>query len=322
MNILTRSIVAVSALLLSSTALSAEQCSAISCDCASLPSKSWVDTCTNQEARLIADCVKNKPKAEDAGFCSLHGPAANRLPLSLTVNKSDVIALESIPKANNKVAALYWAIIKDFDAFESNLKRADYEDAKNKLTALSKNVDTLFVLQQQVANSLAADGKAMLAQLAWRDYSADTLSFGSDLYIRAEAILNNYDQMTVALIRDQYRDLGIELMNLSGKVYEQVGFAYANGMRHKHAGQAWKNAAGASSIVMAHNPDKSTAEFYRFQSAARLHRASYHWVIGSGRGSAEESLAESQKFMDDGSEISGLVEEEREMKATRPYWAK
>lgn len=322
MNTLIRSIVAVSALFLSSTALSAEQCSAISCDCASLPSKSWVDTCKNQEARLIADCVKNKTDVNELGFCSLHGPAANRLPLSLKVEKSDIISLEDIPKTNNKVAALYWAIIKDFDSFESNLKKANYDDAKNKLTVLSANVDTLFTLQQQVANSLAADGKGSLAQRAWRDYSADTLSFGSDLYIRAEAILNNYDQMTLASIRDQYRDLGIELMKLSGKVYEQVGYAYANGMRHKHAGQAWKNAANASALVMAHNADKTNAEFYRFQSAARLHRASYHWVIGSGRGSAEESLAESQKFMDDGSAISGLVEEERQVKATRPYWAK
>ncbi len=320
MKTLIRSMLALSALVVSSSVLSAEQCSAISCDCDSLPTKSWVNTCKNQEARIIADCVKNT--SSELGFCSLHGPDANRLPLALNIQETEVIALEEIPKQNNKVAALYWSIIKDFESFESRLKKSDYETASAKLNTIKVNVETLFGIQQQVASSLVADKKDMLAQLAWRDYSADTLSFGSDFYIRAEAILNSYDEMTVTRVRDQYRGLGVELMELSGKVYEQVGFAYANGMRHKHAAKAWKNAASASALVMAHSDDKLSADFNRFQSAARLHRASYHWVIGSGRGGAEESLAESQKFMDDGSSISSLVEEERQMKETRPYWSK
>lgn len=320
MKTLIRSIFALSAMAVSSLAISAEQCSAISCDCNSLPSKSWVDTCKNQEARIIADCVKNT--SSELGYCSLHGPSANRLPLALKLKETEVIALEEIPKLNNKVAALYWSIIKDFESFETRLSKSDYESAQTKLNVIKANVETLFTIQQQVANSLIADKKDMLAQLAWRDYSADTLSFGSDFFIRAEAILNSYDEMTVARVRDQYRNLGVQLMQLSGTVYEQVGFAYANGMRHKHAAKAWKNAASASALVMAHSDDKSSAEYNRFQSAARLHRASYHWIIGSGRGGAQESLAESQKFMDDGSSISGLVEEERQMKETRPYWSK
>ncbi len=304
----------------SSTAFSAEQCSSISCDCASLPTKSWVETCKNQEARLVANCVKNT--SAELGFCSLHGPLANRLPLSLEIEEKQALALEEVPKLNNKVAALYWAIIKDFESFESRVKALDLDAAKAKLDIVSNNVDTLFGIQQQVSASLLADKKESLAQLAWRDYSADTLSFGSDFFIRGESILNNYDEITVARVREQYRDLGVQVMELSGKVYEQVGYAYANGMRHKHAAQAWKNAASASTLVMAHNADRDSAHFKRFQSAARLHRASYHWVLGTGRGGAEESLAESQKFMDDGSTISGLVEEERQMKASRPYWSK
>lgn len=320
MKNLIRSIITLCIVGLSSSALSAEQCSAISCDCKSLPTASWVKTCSDQEARIISSCVKKENN--ELAFCSLHGPLANRLPLALEIREQKLLALEDIPQLNNKVAALYWAIVKDFESFENRVKAADYESAKSKLEVVSANVDTLFDVQLQVAGSLAADNKVMLSQLAWRDFSADTLSFGSDFYIRGESILNTYDEMTVAKVRNQYKDLGIQLMELSGKVYEQVGFSYANGMRHKHAAKAWKNAASASALVMAHDGDINSARFYRFQSAARLHRASYHWVIGSGRGGAEESLAASQKFMDDGSELSGLVEEERQIRASRPYWVK
>lgn len=308
---------------LTNTAYSAEQCASISCDCDSLPTKSWIQTCKNQESRIVADCVKNKvTDFNKLGFCSLHGPEANRLPLALNTGNIEAQDVENVPKLNNKVAALYWSIIKDFDSFESSIEKAKYDEAELKLTTLSRNVDQLFIIQQTVGTSLSADGKENLAQLAWRDFSADTLSFGSDFYIRAESILNNYDSINNDAQRNQYRQIGVKLMDLSGKVFEQVGFSYANGMRHKHAGKAWKNAAKASSIIMSHIDSRNDNEFYRFQSAARLHRASYHWVIGTGRGGAEESLAESQKFMDDGSSISGIVEEERRLKESRPFWTK
>lgn len=304
-------------------AFAADQCSSISCDCQNLPTKSWVNTCQNQESRLIANCVKDKK--QDLGYCSLHGPMANRLPLELNVKAIDVelVNIEDVPKLNNRVAVLYWAIIKDFDSLESYLLEHAYSEAEKKLDTINTNAQTLFEIQVQATRSFSAANREALAQMAWRDYSADTLSFGSDFYIRAESILNTYDDVADAASRSRYRDIGLRLMALSGKVYEQVGYAYAGGMRHKHAAKAWKNAASASALVMAHSSaENMPLGFYRFQSAARLHRASYHWVIGSGRGSAEESLAESQKFMDDDSSISSLVEEEKQINASKPFWSR
>ena len=270
---------------------------------------------------MIADCVKTK-KVE--GYCSVHGPNANRLPLELDTKSDKITALEEIPKLNNQVAVLYWSIIQDFESLETAVKESKFEKANLKLDTIEHNVDRLFDIQLMVGNSLNADGKAALAQLTWRDYSADTLSFGSDFYIRAESLLNTYDGRTDAKERDAARDLGLRLMEVAGQVYEQVGFSYSSGMRHKHAAKAWKNAAEASALVMAHTTANTRQthepDHYRFQSAARLHRASYHWVIGSGAGSADESLAESQKFMDDGSSISSLVEQERQIKESKPSW--
>ncbi|MFL0809727.1 MAG: hypothetical protein K6L76_04875 [Agarilytica sp.] len=308
---------------LTHSAFAADQCATVSCDCDNLPSESWVQTCKNQESRIIADCVKNKVKdLNELGYCSLHGPGANRLPLALNLKAAEAQPVEDIPKLNNSIAALYWSIIKDFDSFESSVERAQYKNARLKLRTLNSNVDQLFQFQKTVGTSLSEDGKENLAQLAWRDFSADTLSFGSDFYIRAESILNSYDEISDENQREEFREIGLKLMDLSGKVFEQVGVSYANGMRHKHAGKAWKNASKASSIIMAHSANRSQNEYYRFQAASRLHRASYHWVVGTGRGGAEESLAESQKFMDDGSSISGLVEEERRLKQERPFWSK
>eukprot|EP01026_Neomeris_dumetosa_P073381 TRINITY_DN75448_c0_g1_i2.p1 TRINITY_DN75448_c0_g1~~TRINITY_DN75448_c0_g1_i2.p1 ORF type:complete len:161 (-),score=4.79 TRINITY_DN75448_c0_g1_i2:133-615(-) len=158
MKTLIRTISILCVFCLPSVAFSQEQCSNISCDCSSLPTKSWVQTCQNQEARIIADCVKNKN--ETLGFCSLHGPMANRLPLDLDIKETELFALEEVPGLNNKVAALYWAIIKDFDSFEVDLKKAEYERASDKLKTIENNVNQLFTIQQTVANSFIADKKS------------------------------------------------------------------------------------------------------------------------------------------------------------------
>jgi len=300
---------------------SQEQCSKINCDCNSLPTTLWVQACKSQEAKIALDCVKQKEN--ELSFCSIHGPLANRLPLDLDLKETQRYSLEEVGNLNNRVAVLYWEIMKDFRSFEGHLNRVPLETAKKKLDSVEGNVDALFTYQRQVGNSLISDKRDALAQLAWREYSADTLSFGSDFLIRAESLLNSYDEFVNEETREEVRGLGLRLMKLSGKVYEQIGYAYSNGMRHKHAAKAWKNAADASALVLAHSAGESRASaYYRFQSAARLHRASYHWVIGGGRGGAEESLAESQKFMDDASSISGLVEEQREFRASQPFWQK
>lgn len=325
MKNIVRNVASILALSLSFSALAQNQCAKISCDCQGLPTASWTKTCVDQEARLIADCVKTG--VESGQYCSIHGPMANRLPLDLKVDLAnlELVAVSDIPKLNNKVAVLYWAIIKDFDSFEVQLKQGDFIEAKRKLDTINANVDSLFKAQLEVTESFRKEDKASMAQLAWRDYSADTLSFGSDFFIRAESLLNSYDTITNNNEQENVREIAIKLMVLSGKVYEQVGFGYGSGMRHKHAAKAWKNAADASSLVMAHQSEKvasTNGGFYRFQSAARLHRASFHWLMGSGRGSADGVLAESQKFMDDGSTISGIVEEEKRIQSSKPSWTK
>ncbi len=311
------------ALTLSLSVSAQDQCRKISCDCESLPSETWQKACSNQEARIVANCFKSK--AQTYGYCSLHGPKANAVPLELTLANVTPVSKEEAVKLNNKVAVLYWSLYKGFDQFSKSIEENKADEASDQLKTFAHNLDNLFETQQLVSASLDKAGEKAHAQSTWRDYSSDTLTIATDIFIKAESVLNNYDALSNENEREKMRLLGLDLMNLSGKMYEQVGFAYAKGQRHKHAAQAWKNASKASALAMAHSSDseaEKSHDFYRLQSAARLHRASFHWTLGLGRGSAKEVLAESQKFMDDNSELSSVVDEEAQISETKPYWSK
>lgn len=301
-----------------------DQCRKISCDCENLSTESWQKACSNQESRIIANCFRSPQ--EEYGYCSLHGPAANAVPLALSLQNPAAVSLDETSRLNNKIAVLYWSMYKGFDTLSEAVAQGNAESARVTLQTFEHNLDELFLTQQTVAKSLMAAGANAEAQSAWRDYSSDTLTVATDVYIKAESLLNNYDAINDAAERDQMRLVGLHMINMGGKMFEQVGYAYAQGQRHKHAAQAWKNASKASALAMAHTFNEAdsgkSGDYYRLQSAARLHRASYHWTFGLGRGNAQESLAESQKFMDDNTEISSVLNEEQKMKESAPYWTK
>ncbi|VUD40525.1 hypothetical protein TDB9533_00278 [Thalassocella blandensis] len=312
-------------LLLTSAATSAQQqCRQISCDCDSLSSESWQKACSNQEARIVANCFR-QPQ-EEFGYCSLHGPNANALPLELSLINPTPVTKEEINKLNNKIAVLYWSMYKGFDALSMAIEAGNANEAKTLLVTFEYNLDDLFETQQTVAKSFMASGAIAEAQSAWRDYSSDTLTVATDIFIKAESILNNYDAISDEAQRHEMRLVGLKMINMGGKMYEEVGYAYSKGQRHKHAAQAWKNASKASALAMAHTFNDTdtgkSGDYYRLQSAARLHRASYHWTFGLGRGNAQQALAESQKFMDDNSEISSVLSEEQKLQDSQPYWSK
>ncbi|PCK09947.1 MAG: hypothetical protein COA42_01425 [Alteromonadaceae bacterium] len=305
--------------------LAANQCSTISCDCSKLPTQSWQETCRNQENRLVANCVKNNNAS--IGYCSLHGPQANALPLATNITQVAPATQAQFTELNHKAALIYWSMINDFDYFKRHIEKRRFIAARGALELIDKNSDTLYTLQQKLSSGLAAEDKNALSQQSWRDYSQDALGAATDLYNYSEYLLNTYDTLDNEQQRNRMRDVGIQLMATAGKVYEQAGLAYGNGMRHKHAAQAWKNASQASALILSHSTEKTNQskqnEYYRYQSASRLHRASYHWAIGEGKGAAGESLVEAQKFMGNGgSAISGIVREEEAIRASQPYWRK
>lgn len=300
------------------------QCRELTCDCASLPNESWQQVCTNQESQLRKACIKN-PVAED-NYCTLHGPNANNLPLTLTLSSPAPLPKDQAVKLSNKVAMYYWSMYKSFEEASTAITKEDAPTARLTIGTFEHNLDALFEVQQLIAHSLVSGDDKPKAEAAWRDYASDTLKLAQDMFGKADLVLNNYATITEQEKREKSRLLGLKMMNLAGKMYEQAGYASAQGERHKQAAQAWKQASKASTLSMAHTfsyaDNGLTSDFYRRLTAARLHRASYYWAISEGTGAAAPTLSESQKFMDEQSDLNTLVQEERNHALSMPFTAR
>ena len=310
-----KSVFLLTAVFFSYSSFAAEQCEKISCDCSNMYVDSWKNICLEQEKVIRENCNSNR---ENIGFCSVHGPSANRLPLDLSTDDVEDISQNDVKKYTHRLGILYWYINTDFEKTTELLEKEKFQLVSKKLKTLDLNIDNAFKIQFQVATALNKANKKDEAELSWRDFSADTFVYATNFYSQAEKMLNAYEEIIDPQTRDQFHKLSLDLMLMTGKVYEQLGYSYANGQRHKHAARSWKKAADASGLLLVHNMGASQkdVQYLRYQSASRLHRASYHWLLGSGRGSAEQSLAESTKYMDieSAESISVLVEDEQNYK--------
>jgi hypothetical protein len=239
------------ALVFSLPGFAEDECREVSCDCDSLTIDSWKTSCSNQEARIVVNCFKRPGK--NVGHCSLHCPREDAVPLALKLQNVTAVNLEEAVQLNNKVAVLYWSLFEGFEALTASIKDNNIKEANGSIDTLEHDFANLFETQKIVAISLATAGQKSKAQLSWRDYSGDNLGVSTDVYIVAESLLNTYDSQEDAADREKMRNLGLGLMFLAEKMYEQVGYSYSQGERHKHAAQAWKNVSKASALVMAHH---------------------------------------------------------------------
>ena len=298
-------------LLMMAKAFGGNQCLEINCDCESLGDASWQQTCQSQEDHLVASCVKNGSKAHS--YCTVHGPAANSLPLDILFLDENKMPSTEISDANNDLLLIIYSVHHDFEKLVDLVDRGQLDQAENKLQTLSLVVDEAFNLQTKITNSFEGHGSKENAGLSWRDYSAESLIFAADFFTLAESMLGVYEKVPDKNDQQKFKVIGLKLMALAGRTYEQLGYAYANSMQNNHAAQAWGRASETSEYLLGYVKDSRElgleTDFLRFQSAARLHRASYHWLLGNGRKNAEQSIAESQKFLDDNSSLSTLVSE-------------
>ena len=301
--------------LMQSTFASTKQCQDISCDCSNLIIESWKSICSNQEKLLQSNCESN---TKNLGFCSVHGPDANRLPLYIKTDLSTKLAPNEIKRQTHVLGILVWEIHDDFEKIVQYVNNGDFEKINGRINELNSNVDKSFQAQLTLGNALHDLGSVNESEFSWREYSGDTLIIATNLFSHAEEMLNTYGEIQDPFERKRYHQTALKLMATTGKVFEQLAYSYSNGQRHKHAARSWKKSSDVSQLLLSHNINLADDDIQhlRYQSAARLHRASYHWILGSGRGNAAESLAKSKEFMDPESAeaISVLVEDERNYK--------
>lgn len=279
-------------------------CSNVSCDCKNLPLDSWKSICKEREKSIASSCSE-KNNFNPEGFCSIHGPAANRIPLSINLDNSVIVAESEITPLNYKIAILYWSLHKDLDLLQQQVNRNTLDKALDYASVINTNTDHLFNVQKQVVNSYMAANNEPEAQKSWRDYSTDTLKVGHMLYDYGKAMLNAADAQKDAMQKEQTHKLAFELLSTSSRMYEQAGYAYANGVRHALAAKTWKEAAGISETLMRAEPNKANANLYRQQAAMRLHKASYYHVLGQGENDA--AITDAEKLLRTGDEFNGAA---------------
>ncbi len=285
----------------------AERCASINCDCASLLDPAYVATCERQQLRVEAACAEDK--SADA-FCTVHGPAAH--PLALVTRVPNVPATDSVRDANEAIASFYWSARQDANFSIDAYKEGNLKNATTILRIAERNLDSLFETQQSVAEYWIGEGKEDKAQDAWEDYASDTESLADHWQKYADSLNRDmsrgeFDRDTALLMK--------AVADITGRCYEQAGWAAGFAGRDKDAADAWYSAARIASRVVQmleeNGISASTASEYRHVTASRLHRASYHWLVNEDKDDAQELLVRSSEFMSSDILLQDLLAEEQ-----------
>ena len=272
-------------ILISGNAFAQNACEQISCDCEALPSDSWQASCAAREDQLKNLCQSHRsPKPNE--FCALHGPLATAVPISISVEPGNALEKIQIVKHSHKLAAVYWSIHHDLEKLQTHFSAGNIEKSESAFGMIDNNVGNLFALQKDVAASYVAIDNKPEAEQSWRHYAEDSEKVGELLFDYGKAMFNATNSMENGSKKIRSQQLALNMLGVAGKVYEQSGYAYAQGIRHRAASEAWKAAANIS-VVAAEKKQNSfdyigNPERDQRQAAMRLHRASYYWVVASG----------------------------------------
>lgn len=283
-------------LVFSNSLFAQSACEEVQCDCTALVMDDWKNVCKTREIFLVRQC-KAGAKPETL-FCTVHGPAANQLPLALELSEVEVIATEKLPALYKQVAALYWSVRMDLQSLEKDIKDFKPESAQKKLDVLMLNTDTLFVLQQKITVSWVAYEKENEAAKSWSDFASDTLDMAGDMEASGRRIWKQSSE-AVDKYREQQKTIALALIESSGKVYEQAAYAFGRAGQHDNAARNWRKAADSTGYLIeissVEDPHSQKIQFLNYQRAARIYRASFHWVKDERESEAKDSLKKAQE---------------------------
>lgn len=268
----------------------ADACSKISCDCSVLDQGAWKSACVAQEKRLKAGC-KTK-KMSDGAYCSLHGPAANALPLELmgAPAKTDKFDIDD---ENRKVASLLWSIREDWNMVADNYDEGKIPEATQLLVVADHNVDSLYKAQVAIAGASGAGAKEV-----WKQFATDTRELAENWEKR---VRRKESDLNAAGANNASKRLVGQGMHVTGKLFELAGLAYGKAGSDSNAALMWKASSSASSkmigLLIETKDDVAKVTHLRNVAAARLNRASYHALRDDDEAEAEALLKASQEFV-------------------------
>ena len=293
MNTLAKKVTTILLLLSAATVASlshADVCELIDCDCSAIPHESLAASCLAQQSALKTSCGQSKAVE---GYCSVHGPEA--LPLALAVRKPAALTGEVDADAENrKIASLYWSLRQDVNFSEDAYKTQSFAAAQNILKIVSRNLDALLDSQHRAVS--AAGNNTDSGKTLWAGYAQDSASLGDHFDKYAGKIASSYNASGQSA--DQHIELVRKMHILAGICYELAGYSAGNAGKHGAAALSWKSASDVSSRQLRLGPDASAGgTAIREQAAARLHRASYHWLMDDSKGDAEALLLLAQEYV-------------------------
>ncbi len=281
------------------SAFAAEQCPAIDCDCDSLPNSQWLEVCKQHEIRIKRQCVANSNTPRD--YCSIHGLNAKPLPLAIKFNEFHVDETVDVDTLKAKVSALYWEVKSNAEEAKESFDNGDFPRTMQILKLTDPLLDSLFGHQQKVEAAYLARVQDNIISTTWKDYSDSTLEHARFLDDFGVEIASRIGSAGSAREKKIYSVLAKKSLRLAGKAYEHSGFASARAGKEKKSAEVWKMASGVSARISGINKlvgaKKEVIKYSELQTAARLHRASYHYLMANQRDESTKWLKRSQMFV-------------------------
>ncbi|MFL0808858.1 MAG: hypothetical protein K6L76_00450 [Agarilytica sp.] len=310
------SVVAVVALFAAPMSFAAQQCPAIDCDCSALSQESWVKTCEQHEARIQKACVENGNTPKD--YCAVHGPSAKPLPLSLEINEYKNDASVKASAVKEELGGATWAMTSDIDSAIKAYDEKAYARTLKILKLINGSSDKAFQLQLQLAALLSTEDSKRAYNSSWKKYSKGVKPAAEKLEIFGSRLASLISTASTKKEQKIFSVLSQKALRIAGKNYEHVGYGDGQSGRDGSAAKTWSKAAKISSKIAQANRDVSgtarAIKFAEYQAAARLHRASFHWLRNESLGDSVAALKNSQEYLDHDAqkEVDVLITKEEE----------
>lgn len=263
----------------------ASECFKVDCDCASIEHVGLKANCINQELVLNEACAS---RGKIKGYCSMHGPSANRIAITSILKPKDFMSSD-LNGDTRKIASIYWSLGQDVDFSRRSFMQGDLKTAFSIMKISGRNIGSLYGTQQAVTNLLESQNKARKAISAWKNFAPDTNRLAGVFQKYAFNIIEKSEALAKEgkVKSDLYIKAADITLGLAGRLYEQAGIAYGNAKKHKNAAKAWKQASKVSIERLKFKFNAGNSIELREVAAARLNRASFHWLKRSGVADAE-----------------------------------
>lgn len=288
-----------------------ESCSNIRCDCHVLVAD-WQAACQQVESQLVSDCEINQ--GQPAGYCTIHGPRANYLPLVssrhtiVSVDRFSDIHDASPEVLMERLESIVWSMESDINASKRAIDDANYQEAALllKQAIFSTKLFTKVILPLEKTYPLHEKKKLLAVNFLQKKNTHKALKIFINETMKPWAQeISDYTYwvwslraaVTSEVAKREIQKLAFLAMRISGASHEFLGIAHRYAGKFSESAQAWEQAAIiaqlAASRSEAYVMNKKVAEFFRMRAAAAFQRSAYFLMQLKKRREALASLQRS-----------------------------